>query len=74
MLEAAQDFSKAVELDPQGKDPLTTRARVLAAAALETLQAARKDKAPPAKAPAAAPAKVPPAPPRAPAPAAARKK
>jgi tetratricopeptide (TPR) repeat protein len=43
VLEAAQDFTKAVELDPQGKDPLTTRAKVLAAAALETIEAAQKE-------------------------------
>lgn len=46
VLEAAQDFMKAVELDPQGKDPLTTRAKVLAAAALETIEAAQKPPAP----------------------------
>lgn len=42
LLEAAQDFSKAVELDPTGKDQLTIRAKVLAAAALETLEATPK--------------------------------
>ena len=44
VLEAAQDFKKAVDLDPQGKDPLTQRARVLAAAALETIEAAQEEK------------------------------
>ncbi len=43
VLEAAQDFKKAVDLDPQGKDPLTSRARVLAAAALETIEQAQAD-------------------------------
>ncbi|MFZ5470402.1 MAG: tetratricopeptide repeat protein [Myxococcota bacterium] len=42
ILEAAQDFKKAVELDPENKDPLTQRARILAAAALETLEAAEE--------------------------------
>lgn len=54
VLEAAQDFMKAVELDPAGKDPLTTRAKVLASAALETIEATQKAVA--AKKP-AAPAK-----------------
>jgi len=36
--EAAQDFKKAVEMDPEGRDPLTRRARLLAAAALQTLE------------------------------------
>ncbi len=35
--EAAMDFKKAVELDPEGKDPLSHRARLLAAAALEAM-------------------------------------
>lgn len=38
ILDAALDFQKVLELDPQGKDPLTHRARVLAAAALETIE------------------------------------
>lgn len=42
ILEAAQDFAKAVELDPDFKDPLTQRARVLAAAALEMIESATK--------------------------------
>jgi tetratricopeptide (TPR) repeat protein len=40
VMEAAQDFKKAVELDPTGKDPLVHRARVLAAAALEAIEGA----------------------------------
>ncbi|HYO59267.1 tetratricopeptide repeat protein [Archangium sp.] len=43
IVEAAQDFTKAVELDPENKDPLTMRARLLAAAALETIEAAQKE-------------------------------
>lgn len=42
LVEAAQDFAKAVELDPENKDPLTMRARLLAVAALETIEAAQK--------------------------------
>lgn len=42
ILEAAQDFKRAVDLDPENKDPLTRRARLLAAAALQTLEAAQK--------------------------------
>lgn len=38
ILEAAEDFKRAVDLDPQNKDPLSLRARALAAAALETLE------------------------------------
>lgn len=38
LLEAASDFKAAVDLDPENKDPLSLRARALAAAALETLQ------------------------------------
>ena len=44
VMEAAQDFKKAVDLDPTGKDPLVHRARVLAAAALEALDANNKNK------------------------------
>lgn len=40
LLPAAYDFKKAVELDPENKDPLSTRARILAAAALETIEQA----------------------------------
>lgn len=57
VLEAAQDFMKAVELDPEGKDPLTHRAKVLAAAALETIEGAKGGEKPAAKKPAAPPAK-----------------
>lgn len=42
ILEAAQDFKKAVDLDPMNKDPLSARARLLAAAAVETLRNAQK--------------------------------
>jgi Flp pilus assembly protein TadD len=45
--EAAQDFSDAVKLDPQNKDPLTHRARLLAAAVLETIESAQKGEAKP---------------------------
>ncbi len=62
ILEAAEDFKAAVDLDPKGTDPLTHRARVLAAAALEMIEQAQKgDDAGPsekkADKPAAAPAK-----------------
>jgi tetratricopeptide (TPR) repeat protein len=59
VLEAAQDFKKAVDLDPQGKDPLTSRARVLAAAALETIEQAQAEAAGGDKKAAKAPAKPP---------------
>jgi tetratricopeptide (TPR) repeat protein len=39
VVEGAQDLARAVELDPEGKDPLTGRARALAAAALEQIEA-----------------------------------
>jgi tetratricopeptide (TPR) repeat protein len=42
IIEAAQDFARAVDLDPENKDPLTMRARLLAAAALETVEAAQR--------------------------------
>jgi tetratricopeptide (TPR) repeat protein len=42
IVEAAQDFARAVDLDPENKDPLTMRARLLAAAALETVEAAQR--------------------------------
>jgi tetratricopeptide (TPR) repeat protein len=42
ILEAAEDFAKAVQLDPDFKDPLTQRARVLAAAALEMIESVQK--------------------------------
>jgi tetratricopeptide (TPR) repeat protein len=40
ILEAARDFKRAVDLDPENRDPLTRRARLLAAAALQALEAA----------------------------------
>ncbi len=42
IIEAAHDFKRAVDLDPENKDPLSHRARILAAAALETLEQAQK--------------------------------
>ncbi len=78
ILEAAEDFASAVGLDPKGTDPLTHRARVLAAAALEMIEQAQRgddsatDKKP-AK-PAAATAKKPAAPAAKAAPAKAAKK
>lgn len=42
IIEAAHDFKAAVDLDPENKDPLSHRARILAAAALETLEQAQK--------------------------------
>ena len=50
VMEAAEDFAQAVKLDPQFKDPLTQRARVLAAAALEMLDAGGNEAAKKAKA------------------------
>lgn len=41
IVEAAHDFKRAVDLDPQNKDPLSRRARILAAAALETVKQAQ---------------------------------
>jgi predicted Zn-dependent protease len=38
LLEAAADLTTAVKLDPTGKDPLTHRARILAAAAVQAVQ------------------------------------
>lgn len=46
ILEAARDFKKAVDLDPENRDPLTRRARLLAAAALQTLEAAQPSSRP----------------------------
>ncbi len=43
ILEAAQDFKSAVDLDPENKDPMSQRARALAAAALESIDAAAVD-------------------------------
>lgn len=42
ILEAAQDFKRAVELDPDQKDPISQRARLLAAATLETIRSAQR--------------------------------
>lgn len=44
--DAARDFKQAISLDPQAKDPLTLRARALAAAALETLRVAAAEHGP----------------------------
>jgi tetratricopeptide (TPR) repeat protein len=44
VMEAARCFKSAVELDPEAKDPLTQRAQVLAAAALEAIQSLQKAK------------------------------
>lgn len=41
VMEAARDFNHAVSLDPEGKDPLSARARMLAAAALESAEEAQ---------------------------------
>ncbi|MBX5482224.1 MAG: tetratricopeptide repeat protein [Myxococcaceae bacterium] len=62
IIEAAHDFKRAVDLDPENKDPLSHRARILAAAALETLEQAQKlaenkNKAPAKKDDGKAPAK-----------------
>lgn len=54
IVEAAQDFKRAVMLDPMTRDPLTRRARLLAAAALQTLEAARSQQRPTAAQPEAA--------------------
>lgn len=43
ILQGAKDFARAVELDPEDKDPLTARARVLAAAALQSAEEAQRD-------------------------------
>lgn len=42
IIEAAQDFKRAVDLDPENKDPLSHRARILAGAALETMEQAQR--------------------------------
>jgi tetratricopeptide (TPR) repeat protein len=39
---AAQDFSSVVTMDPENKDPLTERARLLAAAALQSVEEAQR--------------------------------
>lgn len=41
VVEAARDFNHAVSLDPQGQDPLSARARMLATAALESVEDAQ---------------------------------
>ena len=43
ILEAAEDVATAVQLVPKFEDPLTQRARVLAAAALEMIESAGKE-------------------------------
>ena len=45
ILEGTRDFARAVELDPENKDPLTERARILAADALRSAEAAQRDAA-----------------------------
>jgi tetratricopeptide (TPR) repeat protein len=45
VMDAARCFKTAVELDPEATDPLTQRAQVLAAAALEAIQSLQKAKA-----------------------------
>jgi tetratricopeptide (TPR) repeat protein len=42
-LEAAHDFARVVELDPENQDPLTERARVLARAALQSAEESQRD-------------------------------
>jgi tetratricopeptide (TPR) repeat protein len=42
VIDAANDLQKAVDLDPANKNPLSQRARFLAAAALETIERAKK--------------------------------
>jgi predicted Zn-dependent protease len=49
VVEAATDFKAAVDLDPKNESPYSVRARALAAAALETLEAVAKDAANDAK-------------------------
>ena len=43
LVEAAEDFRRVLELDPQQKDPLTARARVLAMAAFEAIKEAKAE-------------------------------
>jgi tetratricopeptide (TPR) repeat protein len=43
ILQAAQDFTRTVELDPENKDPITERARLLAAAALQSVEDAQQE-------------------------------
>jgi tetratricopeptide (TPR) repeat protein len=42
LMAAAQDFSRVVSMDPENKDPLTERARLLAAAALQSAEEAQR--------------------------------
>ncbi len=41
LIKAALDFKQTVKLDPQGKDPLTRRARALSAAVLKSIEEAQ---------------------------------
>ncbi len=43
IMEGVRDFARVVDLDPYGREPLTERARLLAAAALETIEAAQRE-------------------------------
>ncbi len=43
IMDAVHDFARVVELDPENTDPLTERARVLAAAALQSAEEAQRD-------------------------------
>jgi len=43
IMDAVHDFARVVELDPENKDPLTERARVLAAAALQSAEEAQRE-------------------------------
>ena len=45
IMDAVHDFTRVVELDPENKDPLTERARVLAAAALQSAEEAQREPA-----------------------------
>ncbi|MCY1076254.1 tetratricopeptide repeat protein [Archangium lansingense] len=45
IMDAVHDFARVVELDPENRDPLTERARVLAAAALQSAEDAQRDAA-----------------------------
>lgn len=46
IIKAATDFKKAIALDPQGKDPLTRRAKALAAAVLKSIEEAEASATP----------------------------
>ena len=43
IMDAVRDLAHAVELDPYDREPLTQRARLLAAAALESIEAAQRE-------------------------------